>query len=151
MDTEKTCTRCGVTRPIESFYKSPGYRGGRHTWCKSCVKTYYAERYKENPQLFKERNKEYLAADPARKRAQRERHKNKHPDRYRANKNLNSRIRRGTFPHVSTQVCRVCGVQAQEYHHWSYAPEHWFDVVPMCNDCHDALHLGRLQVDIPVP
>jgi hypothetical protein len=34
--TEKTCTQCGVTKPLSSFYAQKTGRGGVRSWCKPC-------------------------------------------------------------------------------------------------------------------
>lgn len=36
-DTQKTCTRCKVTRPITDFFVNSNYRDGHTHWCKPCV------------------------------------------------------------------------------------------------------------------
>ncbi len=48
-------------------------------------------------------------------------------------------VRNKTFQQASHFMC-TCGKQAEEYHHWSYAPEHWLDVIPVCNACHKKIH-----------
>lgn len=32
----KTCTKCGVIKPLDLFYKDSRYRSGRRTQCKTC-------------------------------------------------------------------------------------------------------------------
>ncbi len=46
----------------------------------------------------------------------------------------------GKIPHISTQGCEHCNKQAEHYHHPSYKEEHWLDVIPLCRDCHNAVH-----------
>jgi hypothetical protein len=57
--------------------------------------------------------------------------------------------------------CEVCGAVDQPYevpgprgsvrlahtiemHHWSYLDEHFLDVIPLCKQHHDAVHLGQI-------
>jgi hypothetical protein len=48
--TEKFCTRCNLTKPIDDFYSSKNkYRTG---WCKSCISIYDKEKY----QKYKDEN-----------------------------------------------------------------------------------------------
>ena len=39
----KTCTMCGETKSLDSFYTSP-----KHTWCKACTKQRNREMKQEN-------------------------------------------------------------------------------------------------------
>ena len=36
----KTCSKCGQTKPLDSFYKAKGYRDGRRGTCKECARAY---------------------------------------------------------------------------------------------------------------
>lgn len=56
--------------------------------------------------------------------------------------------------------CEACGREARQRdpeashsdgraadvvnHHWSYQPQHWLDVIPMCRSCHRSMHAGSL-------
>lgn len=51
---------------------------------------------------------------------------------------VSNAIAAGKLPKPNTQKCK-CGNPAKEYHHESYAPEHWLDVEAMCLDCHGAM------------
>lgn len=93
--------------------------------------------------------KETLAGKESAKRTlQKYREKGKHvpierayrknnPDKIKARNAINGKIRRGKFPHISTQRCNKCNDPAYEYHHYlGYAPEHRLDVIPLCHNCH---------------
>jgi hypothetical protein len=41
----KTCVKCGVEQPIESFYKAPGTKDGYRGDCKGCFRARAKERY----------------------------------------------------------------------------------------------------------
>ncbi len=45
--TEKRCTRCGETQPVDAFYLRQGYRAVR---CKKCTNVVAVARYKVNPE-----------------------------------------------------------------------------------------------------
>lgn len=53
---------------------------------------------------------------------------------------VNSAVRAGLLPHISSRRCNRCKSKAAHYHHWSYLPEHWLDVEPLCKKCHDLIH-----------
>lgn len=40
MDTEITCTKCGVTQPTTNYYKSNTTKTGYNYQCKSCIMAY---------------------------------------------------------------------------------------------------------------
>lgn len=42
---EKSCSKCGVTKPVEQFHRGSGSYG-RHTWCAACCRANDAERRK---------------------------------------------------------------------------------------------------------
>ena len=47
----KTCTKCGVKKPLEDFRKHPNTADGRHTQCRQCLRAYsraYYYKKKEN-------------------------------------------------------------------------------------------------------
>lgn len=61
----------------------------------------------------------------------------RHPERYKAHTAVMRAIKFGKLPRPDTRLCHYCPKPAQEYHYWhGYAPEHWLDVVPVCQICH---------------
>ena len=40
---EKTCKRCGVSKPPGEFYDDKDYRDDKNPWCKECVSKYNKE------------------------------------------------------------------------------------------------------------
>ena len=62
--------------------------------------------------------------------------------KYAAVNKVNCTIRDGKMPPARDLPCAHCGSQAAQYHHHlGYEREHWLDVIPLCQDCHDAEHL----------
>ena len=61
----KTCTKCGVEKPLEEFSPSKTGKYGRHSLCKACKSDYEVERCDQNPQIRetkRKREKERLKA-----------------------------------------------------------------------------------------
>ncbi len=61
--TEKTCTRCGETKPVTEFSKASRSKDGLKEWCKQCAAIYYAEnreRYKTRWARYYSENKDKL-------------------------------------------------------------------------------------------
>jgi hypothetical protein len=58
----KRCTKCGETKPLESFYKQKGGKYGHMSRCKACVKAYYQSCLAN--ELTIERARELLDYDP---------------------------------------------------------------------------------------
>jgi hypothetical protein len=148
----KTCTKCGTTKPIEQYYKSPGYRGGHHTWCIECVKKFYKERYKEHREEITARNNAYKKAHPEVTARIAKKNRDAYPEKRKARWQVHLAVLDGRLPRHDTLACKVCGGRAVLYHHWSYLPEHWLDVIPLCDRCHKHVHLGEIvHPDVPVP
>lgn len=41
----RTCTKCGLTKPLDEFYKDASQRGGHRPDCRECVRKRTAERH----------------------------------------------------------------------------------------------------------
>jgi hypothetical protein len=50
----KTCTKCKETKPVSQFRRHAAYKGGRHSHCIPCEKTYQKSRNAEK----RERNRQ---------------------------------------------------------------------------------------------
>lgn len=60
-------------------------------------------------------------------------------------------LRAGTITY--RRACEACGKSTKRgsgratgmvLHHWSYAPEHWLDVITLCVGCHRRVHSGTI-------
>jgi hypothetical protein len=71
--------------------------------------------------------------------------KSDNPEKVAAQQSVMIAVRRGDLPKVKTLSCSKCGRKAQHYHHWSYAPEHWLDVIPLCVPCHKTVHAEVIE------
>jgi hypothetical protein len=64
----------------------------------------------------------------------------------RARNSIAVAVYRGKMKPASDLFCVQCGNPAQEYHHHlGYEREHWHDVIPVCRECHSAIH----RIDSP--
>ena len=45
---EKTCTRCGASKPLESFHRRRASKDGRQSMCKDCMNVFSAGYYAKN-------------------------------------------------------------------------------------------------------
>lgn len=57
---EKTCTRCGETKPLEQFATRSGARDGHSPWCKACFK----DHYRKTADAAGVRRREWIHANP---------------------------------------------------------------------------------------
>lgn len=63
----------------------------------------------------------------------------RHPEQRKAGHAIMTAIRANRLPRPDTLLCHYCPTQAEQYHHWSYLPEYWLDVLPVCQNCHRKL------------
>jgi hypothetical protein len=156
---DKRCITCGTIKPIDEFHFAKNRKDGRNPECKQCRQKYgrtfwqknkeiIAKRakrfYEENKEKILERNREYRQTDKAKiDKAKKVREYNLgNPQKYKAHNAVNNCIRDGKLPRTKTLICSICNEkQAEHYHHPNgYEPEHWLDVIPVCNICHNNLH-----------
>ena len=65
----KTCSKCGVVKPLAEFYPHPTGKDKRQAVCKACHIEYTRARYKLNPEQKREAGRQYRKAHPDRQRA----------------------------------------------------------------------------------
>ena len=73
----------------------------------------------------------------------------RNPNYVKAKAAVNNAVRDGKLPGVNTLLCSYCPNPAQQYHHPSYEPEHWLDVLPACIKCHKNIHKDDKDVYPP--
>lgn len=66
-----------------------------------------------------------------------------YPNSFKARGAVNNAVRSGALSRAKDAVCSDCGGPATQYHHWSYEPQHWLNVVALCNTCHSKIE-GRV-------
>jgi hypothetical protein len=62
----KPCKVCGVIKPLDRFYRTPGTRDGRRGDCIDCNLAVKARRHAQNPEPARERTRRWMADNPAR-------------------------------------------------------------------------------------
>jgi len=140
----KRCTRCKQIKPLSEFYKDKSYKDGCQASCKTCRKI-QGRKQGQTP-----KRKAYLKAYQGKwgKTEQGKmsilnavkRYQIRHPARHKARQTVRQAVKEGRLPRLSSLQCSHCDKPAQDYHHPSYLPEHWLDVVPVCFDCHKTIH-----------
>lgn len=65
----KTCTKCGVTQPLESFYSDKSRESGKHPWCRTCVLHKRAAWYERNREVNLAYQAEWRAKNAEKKKA----------------------------------------------------------------------------------
>lgn len=57
--TEKVCTKCGISKPLNEYYKKSGRKYGVRPACASCESLQTKKARKENPEVFHSREKKW--------------------------------------------------------------------------------------------
>lgn len=65
----KVCKKCGLTKPLDEFYKAAGMRDGHRSDCKTCNSEAKRKRYFANPQPAIERSRLWQRENRERHRA----------------------------------------------------------------------------------
>lgn len=161
----------------EHFANDKSKPDGLSTVCKACRKVYKAGWYASNRQHaidystqwvnghYADRlayNREWAAQNPAKiqqyKQASYDKHRDEintrtaqwkrdNPDKVAAEQAVMIAVRRGDIPKAHSLACQKCGNKAKHYHHWSYAPEHQLDVIPLCVPCHKEIHANMEVIE----
>ncbi len=59
---QKACTKCGIEKDLEAFYRQSRSKDGRGSWCRICARTYAKDWRESNPEYgrcWREANPEY--------------------------------------------------------------------------------------------
>ncbi len=93
----KTCSKCGITAPLDAFNRKKKGKYGRSAECKSCSTARYMKWARENPEAARSNTKEWVARNRERKRASdrqwRAQNYERHTAAYRRWRSLNPRDR----------------------------------------------------------
>lgn len=163
---EKTCSKCGETKPLSEYHKDKRNADGLYGHCKSChyamtqayahtdkgkesikqsAKVNYEERGGREKSRIRnakpsaiEKRAEYRQTEAGREAQRRkdEKRRREQVQKLRAKDAVNNAVKSGALPLVSTLKCAQCGNPAEEYHHISYAREDFLRVTPLCKSCH---------------
>ena len=155
MKSEKRCSKCMVTKPIEMFSRNKSRRDGRSSRCRACSA--------DDRRKFKEKNLSYIPktiqpADPKmeRKREQSRRYYADHREeiakkRKTAYMNNPKKMKaRDIAKHalwsgkIRQRPCAVCGATNQiDAHHDDYSKP--LEVIWLCRSCHLKLHAKLIK------
>ena len=127
----KRCSYCNTIKTLSEFYRDRRYRFGVSHRCKIC--SYLVNKQYYQTEEGKENQKCYRIS---------------HPNHTKARHAVGYAVKSGRLPRPDTFQCHYCPSPAMQYHHWhGYEPEHWFDIVPVCQPCdikgHKFLNLSK--------
>jgi len=130
----KKCTKCGETKPVESFHKrSDGKGGGRRSHCAVCINAWHKQYQINNRDKIRKRQAEYGKSEigMAKKKLYRQsekgrvlralsckRHKENNPIKTKARVATHHARRAGRLIRLA---CEVCGEPKTEAHHDDYS------------------------------
>lgn len=163
-DGLKKCPRCRAIKDIENFPKNRTRKDGHGSTCKECDKKHQKKYrnihrdeilekkriwYRDNIEIARERlrnpkaktkRKEWAKNNWGKVLSYAKQIREKYPDRIAARTKVGNAIKYGKIPNPKSLKCINCGNKASEYHHHrGYDKEHWLDVVPVCNTCHNII------------
>lgn len=84
MASEKTCTKCGETKPLAEFNKDRTMKDGLHSHCKECAREKERKWREANPERHRENSRKWREANPERAREALRKWKEANPDRVHA-------------------------------------------------------------------
>lgn len=76
----KTCTKCGIQKPLEEFGKDKKRKDGHVAQCKECLKAYRKEYHKKNKDKENAKNKEWYLKNKESKDAKNKLWREEHKD-----------------------------------------------------------------------
>lgn len=132
----KACFKCGITKPLDDFYRHAQMGDGHLNKCKDCtkadVKANYRAHWNEIRAYEHERNQR-----PERKAKKREYYRRAPAQHMRARQAVNNAVRDGR---LQKQPCDVCGARAEAHHDDHSRP---FDVRWLCFRHHREIAHGQ--------
>jgi hypothetical protein len=140
VETVKTCTGCGATKPLADFYTSKGGALGRMSKCKACTKAAAGAHRAANLEKVRAYDRERSKL-PHRVELRKEvmaRYREEHPDRYKAQCAVNNALRDGR---LHKEPCCVCDDPEVEGHHYDYSKP--LEVMWLCVEHHRQLHAAK--------
>ena len=172
LTTQKTCFKCGESKPYSEFYKHPKMADGHLGKCKECTKKDSTSRRNNKLDEVREYDRNRPNAyERGLKSSESVKQRRKEDDAYREKVNLTKARNREKFPGKTKarnalsnairdekvhrpSTCSACNASCTPHgHHWSYEEEHWLDVRWLCTECHGREHkrlnkLGRNPSDL---
>lgn len=132
----KICSCCKQVKPFFEFSISRSRKDGLRAYCKICQSIHY-KHYRQT-----KKGKEVI-------HRLKKRYHFQYPEKRRSRQAVRDAITAGKLARPEILLCRICKKQAQEYHHNSYAPEDKLIVYPLCQKCHQKIHIRNKGTLIP--
>ena len=143
----KRCRICkdGFPRTAKYFTRDRTKKDGLDGRCKICKYAY--DRTPERVVKNKEAQQRWNKSEHGKtmNTASRKRRGPQQRQMTRAHHVLNRAVKKNEIKHINEMQCAHCSLPAHAYHHWSYLPMHWLDVMPLCRSCHHKVHQGKLS------
>lgn len=137
MTSEKRCTKCGETKPLEEFPRRFKNRDDkRATQCKVCTRQWR----KDNKKVVSEATRRWRKNNAERFQSQMATYRERHPEKIKAHNALRKAVYKGRI--VKPEHCEDCGEQFEKRqiqgHHEDYSRP--LDVEWLCVGCHVQKH-----------
>jgi hypothetical protein len=153
----KRCTKCGIKRDENEFYKSKSNVDGLHNSCKICWKLRRKEKYIEKREQVRIQCRKYYLANQEelkkrsrlyqkKERTQKTReYREKNPEKYKARYAVSNALAKGKIS--KDEICTICKTECKlQAHHEDYSKP--LDVIWVCVDCHAKIHTIHTNVTI---
>lgn len=142
----KTCPKCGESKPLEQFYKYSSSKDGLQSYCGVCARARVCQWNRDNPGRSSLRRQQRRKNNPDRMRKldtkHKARHRKRHRDRAVARQMITTRLQNGG---LTPDPCTVCSTTENiQSHHPDYSKP--LEVVWLCKKHHQDLHAGRLAL-----
>ena len=133
----KTCSRCGIKKPMEDFSRQSSSKDGRQCYCGPCAKKVLAAWRKENPEKFSMQQENYYRQAMPDLLAYQRKYRRANRKANLARGMINDHARRGK--EVPLKICLVCSTTEKVvYHHPDYDRPLFVD--PVCQFHHSQRH-----------
>ena len=143
---KRKCSICDKIKPINRFFKRKESGDGYRRDCKNCH-TERIKRWYSTPKGYAvliRTQKKYWKTKKGRLSQQRGHKKYylKNRKKRAAKAAVWNEVRHKRIPKITAQICKMCGNQANHYHHHKgYAFKYRLSVTPLCTFCHKKAHL----------
>lgn len=137
----KKCFKCGVPKPLGEFYCHPKMADGLLGKCKECTRADVSQNRSSKALKVSdyEHKRNRTPERRAKKAGYQRRHRELHPDRYKARSAVHRAIRGGR---LKREPCVYCGSVKSQAHHRDYSKP--LEVVWACFRCHRAEEHGQI-------
>lgn len=136
----KRCSKCGMTKTIDNFYKNTKLGDGYAYYCKECSRKLDIPRgkkyFQENKEKVQARHLEWNRNNKEKVKEYVKKSQKKHPERQMARVMLNNALKSGI---ITKKTCEICGSDKNIHaHHENYYKP--LEVTWLCAQCHTNKH-----------